>query len=347
MPLGKESLKEMTQAVPDMVMLIDAVEPAATVPGANTLLVIRNGGAPAYAALANIAPATTVASAPSLARANAARINLSKDTSPSPDAKSPMPPHCSSLHHKRASRRARCVNIPDGVAKPRLAAPRQRETATDPLVILPGAMLEAQDLAARRGHLALFARIAFRLERGFALALSGPNGSGKTTLLRILAGLTEPSAGEVRWNGRAVRPFAPELRADLLYAGHAGALKDEMTAEENLTAATHLAGERHSAQSIRAALDEVGLGSRRGLPARLLSQGQRRRIVLARLVLSTRPLWILDEPLTALDAAAGAWLGTKLSEHLARGGIAACASHQPIATPLSRTRELALDAAAS
>ena len=204
-------------------------------------------------------------------------------------------------------------------------------------------MLEAHDLAARRGLVRLFAGLCFGVAAGEVLVVTGANGTGKTTLLRILAGLCAPESGEIRWNGTAVAPFDPELRAAMAFAGHHPALKDELTAEENLTVLAALAGEPAPQESIRRALDFVALTRQRALPARVLSQGQRRRIGLARLTLVRRPLWILDEPVTALDAAGTALLRSLVTKHLQSGGIAVAATHSPLGLPESRVRSLALD----
>jgi heme exporter protein A len=203
-------------------------------------------------------------------------------------------------------------------------------------------MLEAQDLAARRGFARLFSGLSLRVDRGQALVVTGANGTGKTTLLRMLAGLSMPSAGEIRWNGAVVAPFAPMLRGVLAFAGHLPALKDELTAEENLRSLLALEDVTASDEAIGSALDDVALGRQRGLPARVLSQGQRRRIGLARLALLSRPLWILDEPVTALDAAGIALLARVVAGHLAKGGLAVAATHAPLGLPESRVRNLTL-----
>jgi len=207
----------------------------------------------------------------------------------------------------------------------------------------PPPMLEAQRLAARRGFSRLFDGLSFRVGAGEALVVTGPNGSGKTTLLRTLAGLTAPEAGEIRWQGRRVGSFDPELRAAVAFSGHLSALKDELTAEENLASLVALEGSPAPRDSIAEALDGVALSSQRALPARVLSQGQRRRIGLARLTLVARPLWILDEPLAALDAAGTALLARILGRHLANGGLAVVATHSPLGLPESRLASLVLD----
>jgi heme exporter protein A len=203
-------------------------------------------------------------------------------------------------------------------------------------------MLEAFDLAAQRGNTRLFSSLSFRVEPGSALFITGANGTGKTTLLRILAGLGAPIAGRVRWRDIDVMPFAPSLRQDALYSGHLTALKDELTAQENLAALVSLSGQTVEPAQIHDALAKVALERKAGLPARVLSQGQRRRVCLARMTLSRRPLWLLDEPATALDAEGIALLKQLLSAHLEGGGTALVATHQALDLPTSQFRALAL-----
>jgi heme exporter protein A len=206
-------------------------------------------------------------------------------------------------------------------------------------------MLDAQDLAARRGPVRLFAGLGLALAAGEALVVTGANGRGKTTLLRILAGLSEPEAGTIRLDGRVVGPYAAALRRAVAFAGHAVALKDEFSVRENLASLATLAGADPDPEAIDDALARAGLGSRAGLPARLLSQGQRRRVHLARLALVPRRLWILDEPLTALDTEAAKLLAGMMARHLAAGGALVAATHAGLDLPPGRARTLALDAA--
>jgi heme exporter protein A len=203
-------------------------------------------------------------------------------------------------------------------------------------------MLEAIDLAARRGYTRLFSSLSFSVEPGCALFITGANGTGKTTLLRILAGLGAPFAGTVRWRGVDVAPFAQRLREDVVYGGHLPALKDELSAEENLATLVALMGETVVPANLRDALASVSLDRQASLPARALSQGQRRRLGLARLTLTHRPLWLLDEPATALDTAGIALLKRLLTGHLERGGCALVATHQPLELPAAHVRALAL-----
>ena len=202
-------------------------------------------------------------------------------------------------------------------------------------------VLEALDLAAQRGYATLFSGLALSVRPGHALVVSGPNGSGKTTLLRMLAGLTLPAAGVVRLRGEAMRPFDARLRASVAFSGHLPALKDELTAEENLASLAALSEDAADGERVSAALDRVGLARHGRLPARVLSQGQRRRIGIARLALSRKRIWILDEPATALDADGTALLTRMLRDHLDAEGSAVVATHQPLDLP-ARTAALNL-----
>ncbi len=203
-------------------------------------------------------------------------------------------------------------------------------------------MLEASNLECVRGERRLFAGIGFRLDGGEMLYLQGHNGSGKTSLLRMLCGLTPPADGEVRWRGAAIDKLGDEFRANLCYLGHHNAIKEELTPLENLLASARLAEETLNEEAALDALERVGLGGREDLACRYLSQGQKRRVALARLVHERRPLWILDEPYVALDTLAIELVAGLIGTHLQRGGLAVLTTHQAVAVPAAAVRELRL-----
>lgn len=201
-------------------------------------------------------------------------------------------------------------------------------------------MLEAHELECLRGQRRLFTGLSFRLEAGELLHLQGKNGTGKTTLLRMLLGLTPPASGEIRWKGESVS--RESFRADLCYLGHQNAIKEEFTPLENLLATSHLAQEVLSEDEAIDALEQVGLAGREDLACKYLSQGQKRRVALARLVGERRLLWILDEPFVALDTGAVDWLAGLIGAHLQRGGCAVMTTHQEVSIPAGAIRELRL-----
>jgi heme exporter protein A len=201
-------------------------------------------------------------------------------------------------------------------------------------------MLETTGLACERGGVRLFSDLGFALGAGSLLRVRGANGSGKTTLLRTLAGLTRPSAGSVRWRGN---PAGEEYRKEMLFLGHAPGVKDELTVLENLDFAARISGLEIPASEFARALERLGIARLADLPARYLSQGQRKRAALARLALSAAvPLWLLDEPFAALDDEAIARVSALCAAHLAAGGMLVLTSHQdiPIAAPAAREIEL-------
>lgn len=203
-------------------------------------------------------------------------------------------------------------------------------------------MLEASNLECVRGDRRLFAGVDFRVEGGEMLFLQGRNGSGKTTLLRMICGLTQPVAGEIRWQGEAIGRLGEDYREALCYLGHLNAIKEELTPLENLTASAKLAGETLTEDEALDALEAVGLLGREDLPCKYLSQGQKRRVALSRLVHEKRALWVLDEPFVALDVAAVAWLAGLIGAHLQRGGLAVLTTHQAVDIPAGAVKELKL-----
>jgi heme exporter protein A len=210
-------------------------------------------------------------------------------------------------------------------------------------VPMPPLLLEAENLACVRGDRRLFRDLSLRLEAGTLLRVQGANGAGKTSLLRLLAGLGLPDAGEVRWCGSAVRRQREDYARALVYLGHLVGLKDELTPTENLRLDAGLAGwPGIDAPRIAQALEAWGIARQAALPLRVLSAGQRRRAALARLQLAGAPLWILDEPYTALDVAAVDQLSRRVEEHVGAGGIVVMTSHQDVALAAERVQTLVL-----
>lgn len=198
----------------------------------------------------------------------------------------------------------------------------------------PGQGLAADRLGCVRGERELFRDVSFAVAPGELLRVRGPNGSGKTSLLRILCGLASPESGEVRWNGRPIGASRDEFHRDLAWVGHLPGAKDELTPVENLRTAAALADQTCDADDCIAALDAFGIADLADLPLRHLSAGQRRRVALARLALADAvPLWILDEPFTALDGAAVERLAALVGAHVSAGRIAVMTTHMEVGIP--------------
>jgi heme exporter protein A len=209
-------------------------------------------------------------------------------------------------------------------------------------------MLEVLDLTCERGERSLFSGLNFAAPRGTLLRIAGPNGTGKTSLLRILCGLLEPVAGEVRWHGKNIRRLREEYWKDLVYVGHLNGVKDDLTVRENLRVNSEVAGRPASATRLSQALDAVGLAGFEDTMARFLSQGQRRRIALARLYVSeTAPLWILDEPFTALDVRGVASLSTLVGDHVKKGNTVALVTHQEVPIDAPRRQRVEFEGGGS
>ena len=193
-----------------------------------------------------------------------------------------------------------------------------------------------------RGDRRLFRDVNFSLKPGTLLQITGPNGSGKTSLLRIVCGLTAPESGEIRWHGAKIRSLDEEYSHNIAYIGHRIAVKEELNSLENLRISSGLAGCELSRGQAQQALARVGLAGRENLPARFLSEGQRRRSALARLINCSAALWVLDEVLASLDHAAVTLVESLIAEHLNKGGMAIVATHQElhISTGLLQRLEL-------
>lgn len=203
-------------------------------------------------------------------------------------------------------------------------------------------MLEVSNLACSRGDHRLFSGLSFSLHSGQIMQVQGENGSGKTSLLRTLCGFMMPDEGDIVWNGGNIRELEEEYYADMLYLGHLNAIKDELSALENLRISTGLAGAELNEKDAIIALRRLGLKGRELLPTKVLSQGQRRRVALARLLVSDAKLWVLDEPLAALDVAAVALIQEVIAEHLARQGMVIFTTHQPLLVEGMEMRSLKL-----
>lgn len=201
-------------------------------------------------------------------------------------------------------------------------------------------MLTATGLSCVRGERRLFAGLDLAVGPGEWLHVQGENGAGKTSLLRILASLSPPAAGEIRWQGEPIQTVGEDYHRDLLFLGHHGAVKEDLTPLENLTIAAQLDDTALDEASALKALARFGLRGREDLPVRFLSAGQKRRVLLARLAVRQAPLWILDEPFTALDVKAVDMLSGLIEEHLATGGMAILTSHQSMPLPNGRVLKI-------
>lgn len=203
-------------------------------------------------------------------------------------------------------------------------------------------MLETTNLSCVRGDLRLFRDINFTLEHGELLYLHGHNGSGKTTLLRTLCGLVLPDEGEVRWSGENIRSLQEEYTREVLYLGHKNGIKGDLTGIENLRISALLDGFEVSEKAAWDALERIGLNGHEDLPTKVLSQGQQRRVALARLLVNQAKLWILDEPFVALDKSAVGLLQSVIREHLENDGMVVLTTHQEVQLTSGHSKSLEL-----
>ena len=204
-------------------------------------------------------------------------------------------------------------------------------------------MLEVTHLTCTRGDRTLFRNVSFKLDAGGLLHVAGANGSGKTSLLRMLCGLGAVDEGEVRWHGEPIHRLREAYWREVVYLGHANALKDDLSATENVVVACALAGQSVTHEDAKKALTAFGLAACSHLPVRALSQGQKRRSALARLALSTHArLWILDEPFSALDVAAVAHLEKLILTYIDGGGSVIFTTHQDAAISARITQRVDL-----
>ena len=208
---------------------------------------------------------------------------------------------------------------------------------------LPHRSLRAQAVKCVRGDRIVFSDVDLALPAGGLLQISGPNGSGKTSLLRIVCGLIPPAGGKIFWDDRDVVSLGDDFHRELAYVGHLNAIKDELSVRENLRFNAQLAGLSVAQKEIELALADFAFGGLEHRPGKYLSQGQKRRLGLARLKLAgARPLWVLDEPFAALDAAGIEMVRTMLEAHLARGGLVLLTTHQEIAIAAPEFRRIEL-----
>jgi heme exporter protein A len=205
-------------------------------------------------------------------------------------------------------------------------------------------MLEVSELECVRGDRRLFTNLSFSLEQGELLYLHGHNGSGKTTLMRAICGLFHPSAGDISWGGESIRELSEEYTREVIYIGHKNGIKDDLTALENLQILSTLDGVHLSEEQAWESLERIGLRGYEDLPTQVLSQGQKRRVALARLLAHKAKLWILDEPFTALDKDAVAMLQEVIRTHVDGGGMALLTTHQEVQLTDGQVKRLELGA---
>lgn len=203
--------------------------------------------------------------------------------------------------------------------------------------------ITAQNVVGVRGERMLFERLNFSCVNGSVLYLQGANGTGKTTLLRMICGLTQPYAGTINWCGENIQSLAEEYYKNVLYIGHLPGIKEDLTALENLQFTLALSGTPFELSQAAEVLNMLGLARGLNLPTRMLSQGQRRRVALARLWLQDLPLWVLDEPFTALDVAATALLKQKIESFANTGGMVIMTTHQEVSIDAPNFVQLQLD----
>ena len=204
-------------------------------------------------------------------------------------------------------------------------------------------MLKVTHLECVRGERSLFKDINFSLEAGELLQVNGPNGSGKTSLLRMICGLATPANGKILWLNNNIRSLGEDYFNSIIYLGHLNGTKDNLNALENLRISSALAGNVIDKRKAYSTLQKMGLSGREMLPIKVLSQGQRRRVTLSRLLVSNAVLWILDEPLVALDTSAVLLIKDILEKHLKKGGIVVMTTHQDINISAIETKRLQLN----
>ena len=203
-------------------------------------------------------------------------------------------------------------------------------------------MLEVSNLTAIRDERVLFENLQFEIKPGELVQIEGRNGTGKTTLLRIVTGLGDREEGIIKWKGEEVEKSRDVFHQDLLFLGHQTGVKRELTALENLRFYQSIQNNRSSDEELFTALTQVGLAGREDVPVAQLSAGQQRRVALARLWLSKQILWILDEPLTAIDKQGVKVLESLFASHADNGGIVVLTTHQDMFSDSPKLRKIKL-----
>ena len=203
-------------------------------------------------------------------------------------------------------------------------------------------MLEVVNLECRRGDRRLFSDLNFTLKPGTLLHLQGANGSGKTTLQRAICTLLLPQGGEIRWNGEDIRSLKEEYCKEVVYLGHLNGIKNDLTGLENLRVSATLDGDTLDDEQLWGALERMGLTGFEDLPTRVLSQGHKKRVALARLLLSSAKMWVLDEPFVGLDVHAVELLQALIAEHVAAGGMVILTTHQEVPLTSGQIQRLRL-----
>lgn len=188
--------------------------------------------------------------------------------------------------------------------------------------------LKVNKLTVLRGDRCLFEGLSFRVSSGELLLLEGENGSGKTSLLKALAGILEAESGDIRWNGRDIREIRQAYCESLVWMAHRVGLKSDLTLVENLRFETCLRAS--SAHRIDAVLEQLELTRLVRLPLRALSAGQQRRVALARMLISSVPLWLMDEPFTNLDRSGRKLVKKLVAGHVKKGGLCVLAAHEDV-----------------
>ncbi len=203
-------------------------------------------------------------------------------------------------------------------------------------------MLEVSNLTAIRDERVLFENLKFEIKPGELVQIEGRNGTGKTTLLRIVTGLGDREEGVIKWKGEEIDKYRDVFHRDLLFLGHQTGIKRELTPLENLRFYQSIHNNHASDDEIYTALTQVGLAGREDVPVAQLSAGQQRRVALARLWLSKQILWILDEPLTAIDKQGVKVLEALFSTHVDNGGIVILTTHQDMFSYSTKLRKIKL-----